>query len=67
MPSFQRVRFSSYGGPEVLQLETVAQLPEPAPHQVRVRVQAASVSFTDTMVRTGNYPRNRSSPSVMGR
>ena len=64
MPSFQRVSFSSYGGPEVLQLETVAQLPEPAPHQVRVRVQAASVSFTDTMVRTGNYLDVRQPPPL---
>jgi NADPH:quinone reductase-like Zn-dependent oxidoreductase len=64
MPSFQRISFATYGPPEVLQLETVAQLPQPAAQQVRVRVQAASVSFTDTMVRTGNYLDVRQPPPL---
>lgn len=62
--SYQRITLRQFGGPEVLQPETVADLPTPAAGQVRVRVQAASVSFTDTMVRTGNYLDVRQPPPL---
>ncbi|TYZ06219.1 NAD(P)H-quinone oxidoreductase [Hymenobacter lutimineralis] len=42
------------GGPEVLQL-TSADIPEPAPHQVLVRVQAAGVNRPDVLLRQGKY------------
>ncbi|QIX59906.1 NAD(P)H-quinone oxidoreductase [Hymenobacter sp. BT18] len=42
------------GGPEVLQL-TSADLPQPAPHQVLVRVQAAGVNRPDVLLRQGKY------------
>ncbi|WP_408587182.1 quinone oxidoreductase family protein [Novosphingobium sp.] len=44
----------AYGGPEVLQLETVA-LPEPGPGQVLLRQRAVSVNFHDVYVRSGAY------------
>lgn len=40
------------GGPEVLALET-GPVPEPKPHQVRVRVHVAGVAFGDVMRRRG--------------
>jgi NADPH:quinone reductase len=43
-----------FGGPEVL--EVVEQdIPEPGPGEVRVRVLAAGVSFTDSQLRAGTY------------
>ncbi len=41
-----------YGGPEVLELVTVA-LPEPGPGQVRIRVEAATVNPVDLVTRSG--------------
>ena len=44
-----------FGGPELLELDHVAQLPEPGPGEVRIRVEAAGVGYTDTIVRRGRY------------
>ena len=49
------IRFSQFGGPDVLALEDVA-LPDPAPGQVRVRHTAIGVNFIDTYQRSGLYP-----------
>lgn len=46
------VRFHEYGGPEVLRLEE-AEVPEPGPGQVRVRVAATSFNGIDGNVRAG--------------
>ena len=43
-----------YGGPEVLRVEEVAK-PEPADDEVRVKVQASSVTRTDTGLRSAEY------------
>lgn len=40
-----RVRLNAFGGPEVLERETVPDLPQPGAGEVRVRV--ASAAFTD--------------------
>lgn len=53
--SYKRVTLKAFGGPEQLQLETVAQLPEPAAGEVRVKVLTAGTGFTDTIVRQGQY------------
>lgn len=45
---------SRYGGPEVLTLVTDEE-PIPGPAQVSVRVLAAGVSFTDSLLRAGTY------------
>ena len=53
---WQRVTVRRFGGPEVLELETVDAVPEPGRGEVRVRVLAAGVGFTDTFIRRGRYP-----------
>ncbi len=50
----KRVVVNRYGGPEVV---TVVEddVPVPGPGEVRVKVLAAGVSFTDTQLRAGTY------------
>ena len=50
----KRVVVDHYGGPEVLKVVEEAD-PRPAPGEVRVRVLAAGVSFTDSQLRAGTY------------
>jgi NADPH:quinone reductase-like Zn-dependent oxidoreductase len=52
---YRRVVITEFGGPEVLDLVEEPTLPEPGPGEVRVKVQATSACFTDTMVRKGIY------------
>ena len=48
------IRTHSFGGPEVLQLETVED-PVPGPGEVVVEVRAAGVNPADTYMRSGTY------------
>ena len=50
----KRVVVGHYGGPEVLQVVEEDD-PRPGPGDVRVRVLAAGVSFTDALLREGTY------------
>lgn len=50
----QRVLVDHYGGPEVLRVVEDDD-PQPGPGEVRVRVLAAGVSFTDSQLRAGTY------------
>ena len=50
----KRVVVDHYGGPEVLKV-VEAEVPRPGPGEVRVRVLAAGVSFTDSQLRAGTY------------
>ena len=50
----QRVIVDHYGGPEVVRVMQ-DEVPRPAPGEVRVRVLAAGVSFTDSQLRAGTY------------
>src|SRR5206468_3432377 len=50
----KRVVVGHYGGPEVLQLVEEDD-PRPGPGEVRVRVLAAGVSFSDALLRAGTY------------
>jgi NADPH:quinone reductase len=50
----KRVVVDRYGGPEVLRVVEDDD-PRPGPGEVRVRVLAAGVSFTDAQVRAGTY------------
>ena len=52
--STKRVVVDRYGGPEVLRVVDEAD-PRPGPGEVRVRVLAAGVSFTDAQLRAGTY------------
>ncbi len=55
----------SFGGPEGFAL-TALPLPIPGDQEVRVRVRAASVQFTDTLLRKGRYPLRQRPPLVLG-
>ena len=55
MPGYDRIIVKEFGGPEVMQIEHVAELPEPGAGQVRIRVEAAGVGYTDTILRRGRY------------
>ena len=50
----KRVVVDHYGGPEVLRMVEEDD-PRPGPGEVRVRVLAAGVSFTDAQLRAGTY------------
>jgi NADPH:quinone reductase len=50
----KRVVVDRYGGPEVLRVVQEDD-PRPGPGEVRVRVLAAGVSFTDAQLRAGTY------------
>jgi NADPH2:quinone reductase len=50
----KRVIVDHYGGPEVLRVVEQG-VPRPGPGEVRVRVLAAGVSYTDAMLRVGSY------------
>jgi NADPH:quinone reductase-like Zn-dependent oxidoreductase len=53
--SYQRVLLRAFGGPEQLELQTVENLPEPGPGEIRVKVLTAGTGFTDTIIRQGQY------------
>ena len=53
--SYKKVILNQFGGPEVLNVAEEIKLPEPAQTEVRVKVLAASTTFTDTMIRNGTY------------
>ena len=52
--TMKRVVVDHFGGPEVLRV-VEDDVPEPGPGEVRVRVLAAGVSFTDSQLRAGTY------------
>lgn len=53
--AYKRVILTAFGGPENLEVETVASLPEPGEGEVRVKVLTAGTGFTDTIIRRGQY------------
>jgi NADPH:quinone reductase-like Zn-dependent oxidoreductase len=54
--SWQHVRISRFGGPEVLELVEETTIPDPGPGEVRIKVLAAGTGFTDSFIRRGRYP-----------
>jgi NADPH:quinone reductase-like Zn-dependent oxidoreductase len=54
--SWQHVRISRFGGPEVLELAEESTIPNPGAGEVRIKVLAAGTGFTDTFIRRGRYP-----------
>lgn len=50
------IRIHTFGDPEVMQLEEVAD-PQPGPGQVVVRVHAVGVNPVETYIRSGIYPK----------
>src|SRR3974377_103625 len=53
------------GGPEVLEIAT-GPVPEPKPHEVLIRVEAAGVNRPDLMQREGRYPPPADASPVIG-
>ena len=62
--SYRKVILNEFGGPRVLQVVTKAALPEPGAGKVRIKVLAASATFTDTMVRKGVYYGFKETPPL---
>ncbi len=54
--SYQRVVITQFGSSEVLKVIEESELPKPKPGEVRVKVLASGVAFTDIMIREGKYP-----------
>jgi NADPH:quinone reductase len=59
------IRVHKFGGPEVLQLDDVAD-PVPGPGQVLVQIGAAGVNPVDTYIRSGTYAQSPALPYVPG-
>ena len=60
--AYKRVIIRQFGPPEVLEVIEEPHLPEPKPGEIRVRVQATSAAYTDTMIRKGAYPDIKETP-----
>jgi len=61
----KRVVVERFGGPEVVTVVEEAD-PRPGPGEVRVRVLAAGVSFTDAQIRAGTYMGGPKPPFTPG-
>lgn len=61
----QTVRFSEFGGPEVLSLDQII-LPDPAPGQIQVRHGAIGLNFIDIYHRRGVFAAPLPLPSGLG-
>ena len=68
MSQMTAVRIHRFGGPEVLESETVAR-PAPGSGEMLVRVRAASVNPVDFKIRSGDYPMVKTDqlPMTLGR
>lgn len=60
------VRIDKFGGPEVMQIVDVP-VPEPGAGQVRIRVEACGLNYSDIMIRQGMYIDAMSLPCYLGR
>jgi NADPH2:quinone reductase len=54
------------GGAEVMQL-TDQPIPEPTPKQVRVKIEAIGLNYSDIMIREGRYLQRTALPQILGR
>ncbi len=59
------IQFHSFGGPEVLQLDEIAE-PVPGPDDVIIAVKAAGVNPADTYMRNGTYRIQPPLPCIPG-
>ncbi len=59
------VSFSTYGGPEVLEIKDIA-VPAPAPGEVRIQVKAIGLNRAESMWRTGVYVEPVKLPARLG-
>lgn len=61
----RRLVLRAFGGPDGFALEEGGPLPEPGPGEARIRVEAASVQFTDVIIRKGEYPDLKRKPPLV--
>lgn len=61
----KQVVITRYGPPEVLQVREAPD-PEPQAGEVRIRVSAAGINFSDLLARQGLYPDAPKPPMVVG-
>lgn len=54
--SVKRLEIRGFGSPEVIRLVEDAEAPEPRTGEVRVKAEASSLVFTDTLIRRNLYP-----------
>ena len=59
---YRRIIIEKFGSPEVLKVIEEKQLPQPRTGEARIKVQATSAAFTDTMIRKGAYPDVKEKP-----
>ena len=59
------LRIERHGGPEVMQLVELP-VPEPGPGEVRVKMEASGLNYSDIMMREGRYLRETPVPIVLG-
>ena len=52
----RRLEIGAFGGPELIRVVEDAALPAPGPGEVRIRVEASSLVFTDVLIRRNLYP-----------
>jgi NADPH:quinone reductase len=64
--TMKALRISRHGGPEVMEVVEVA-VPEPKPGEVRIRVVAAGLNYSDIMIREGSYIDPTHLPYYLGR
>lgn len=59
------LQIEAHGGPEVMRLAEVP-IPEPGPGEVRVKMEACGLNFSDIMAREGRYLREIALPHILG-
>src|SRR5271170_6370307 len=59
------IRFAQAGGPEVLEFFEV-QVPDPGPHEVRIKVKAIGINRAESMWRNDKYVESPLFPAGLG-
>lgn len=60
----RRVVLTKFGGPDGFEVVDDDGVPQPGPGEVRVKILAASVQFTDVIIRKGEYPDLKEKPPI---